>query len=858
MNIPLTEAERSTGISIKEGFRYPEIEAALKSFLTGPEALLVDEYRKQVAKMNGATLEATRMVWLESTNRIYNPKDAEAGWNHIYRRGSKVLDNDIHEITYRFNRLLNETPYLKRLAIKGIQENRNDHIRAVMERVAEKKARGAEIRKATNTSNETSMIEELLLNGKVTEEMALTTIVLLRNTGALRIGARGDTGGKIVMDMETAGIIFEMNASMDPNIHYARMILEKIRDVEEPGNILYPSTDAQQTYPRYRSKTGEINDGPVGAYWLEMKYGREQGKPPIVPNRFDHDQRRAISAMAELVAGMIERYNRAEDHRLDPIFAERREETGAINTQRIAKKVIRNNRSKDELIHAQQDDHLVLPPETFRLDRMRNNGDMDHYQKKGVNWMMAVERGVLAFDTGLGKTLVGMTTAAMLMKRQEIERALIFAPVVLVDQWRDEILKFTRQFNVVTIRGNPMERLRRLQEDATTAHFVIAGYSTLLNKMEFDAIARLDGAVLMDEGKVFGNDNKTAKAAKKLLEDRQYGWILSATPVTNYPDTFFHTMSVVRPGELGPINRFKKAHLQTKTDEETGKKVFVGFKGLEKLKDRTEHLVFRKQKIDMDVNVALPPIDAINRQYEMPDEQKVYYEAAKCDALARLMAVQDRENITFNEKRNILRAIHHMRQMAISPELADPFYAGPAPKIDEAEAIITEHLASDPEHPVIVFSSFKTPFDILWKRLLKAGVPDHQMGRITGGMTDRMRTAVKQGINDGSIKVGFIGTAAGGYGLNLQERANTMIFLHDPWTPSEKEQAIARVWRSGQRLKVQVFNLAMKNTVDNHIQDLLAKKKYLATCILDGEDGFQEGNTKLTFEDLLQLIGAAA
>lgn len=62
----------------------------------------------------------------------------------------------------------------------------------------------------------------------------------------------------------------------------------------------------------------------------------------------------------------------------------------------------------------------------------------------------------------------------------------------------------------------------------------------------------------------------------------------------------------------------------------------------------------------------------------------------------------------------------------------------------------------------------------------------------------------------------------GGEGLNLQH-AKIVVNLTPAWNPSVESQAVARVYRRGQKHDVQYIKLIMKDTVDHYctrVQDI--------------------------------------
>src|SRR5699024_7805386 len=69
----------------------------------------------------------------------------------------------------------------------------------------------------------------------------------------------------------------------------------------------------------------------------------------------------------------------------------------------------------------------------------------------------------------------------------------------------------------------------------------------------------------------------------------------------------------------------------------------------------------------------------------------------------------------------------------------------------------------------------------------------------------------------------LIATEAGGEGINLQFCSH-MINYDLPWNPMHVEQRIGRIHRYGQKQHVTVYNFAIKNTLEEHVINLLYEK----------------------------------
>ena len=86
--------------------------------------------------------------------------------------------------------------------------------------------------------------------------------------------------------------------------------------------------------------------------------------------------------------------------------------------------------------------------------------------------------------------------------------------------------------------------------------------------------------------------------------------------------------------------------------------------------------------------------------------------------------------------------------------------------------------------------------------------------------------------NDADCRV-FLSTDAGGTGLNLQT-ADTVINLEVPWNPAVLEQRIARVHRMGQHRPVHVFNLVMRDSIEERVLRVVEQKRSLFEALFSG------------------------
>ena len=193
---------------------------------------------------------------------------------------------------------------------------------------------------------------------------------------------------------------------------------------------------------------------------------------------------------------------------------------------------------------------------------------------------------------------------------------------------------------------------------------------------------------------------------------------------------------------------------------------------------------------------------------------------------------------------DVLTALLRLPQAACDPRLIAEKSKVPSAKLDALLPLLAEVVAEG--HKAVVFSQFTSLLDLVEPRLDEAGLPHL---RIDGG-TKRRDVVVDgfQSRDGGAVLLASL--KAGGVGLNLT--AAGYVFLLDPWwNPAAEAQAIDRTHRIGQTKNVFAYRLVAKDTVEERILELQARKKELVLSILGGGDAALKN---LTVEELDRLL----
>lgn len=136
---------------------------------------------------------------------------------------------------------------------------------------------------------------------------------------------------------------------------------------------------------------------------------------------------------------------------------------------------------------------------------------------------------------------------------------------------------------------------------------------------------------------------------------------------------------------------------------------------------------------------------------------------------------------------------------------------------------------------VAVFCQSVAELKILYRYLEDLGSTVGEMYLYMGGQTPEEKDRkVKKFM--AAPKGVFLFSSAGGVGIDLQKGCEVLLSVGSvPWTPSDLDQAFARIYRIGQTKDVEVIQLVARRGVAEVIMDLHEDKRRLAAAAIDGD-----------------------
>lgn len=439
------------------------------------------------------------------------------------------------------------------------------------------------------------------------------------------------------------------------------------------------------------------------------------------------------------------------------------------------------------------------------------------YQRDGVDWLCFLRDAglgaVLADDMGLGKTV--QTLCAMR------GRTLVVCPRSLVHNWLEEITRFRPALRAHVYHG-PQRALDRDAGVTLTTYAVLRLDAAVLRAEHWDL-------VVLDEAPAIKNPESQAAQAAFSLE-ASVRIALSGTPVENHLDELWSLFHFTHRGLLGGRGDF---------DARYGSPIANGdLAAAARLRARVRPFLLRRLK--REVAKDLPARTDLVLYCELSDSERAVYDVVR---MASRKLVVDALGEGGRGTLAALEALLRLRQAACHPALVPGQHAETSAKVQRLVHALTD--AVEDGHRALVFSQWTSLLDLLEPALRKANVP---FTRLDGTTRDR-GAVVREFQDDAGPPVLIASLKAGGTGLNLT--AADHVFLLDPWwNPATEDQAADRAHRIGQTRPVIVHRLVARDTVEERILALQARKRGLAEAVLDGGTAAHA----LTRDDLLALV----
>ncbi|MFW6138059.1 MAG: SNF2-related protein [Spirochaetota bacterium] len=465
----------------------------------------------------------------------------------------------------------------------------------------------------------------------------------------------------------------------------------------------------------------------------------------------------------------------------------------------------------------------------------RFRAKLREYQYAGYCWLCFLNScglgGCLADDMGLGKTVQALALMQKLKENNCLAPSLIVVPVTTLSNWESEINRFTSGIDCRVHHGPA----RNCDEDALNSRDItVTSYHTLRSDIEVFRNINFR-CVILDESQYIKNSRSQIFKAVKLLQ-AEHRVSLTGTPIENNTFELWSQMDFLNPGLLGNISEFKKnfaKHIESDNNE----------KQLQKLKQMVYPFILRRKKEE--VAKELPQKSEIILYSEMEKAQRSLYSELTSYYREKVSRKIKKDGIERSAV-EILSALLRLRQAALFPGLVGEKYGKiKSCKFEQLKETVNEIL--DEDHKVLIFSQFVESLKIInayFKN--KVGI-----SYIDGSVSAAKRKKQIARFNsDDRVKLFLLSLKAGGTGINLT--AADYVILYDPWwNPAVESQAVDRTHRIGQNKRVIAYRMIVRDTIEEKILKLQAKKKKLVNDLVAEDAGLFKSLRK---EDIMVLF----
>ncbi|XP_067304706.1 DNA repair and recombination protein RAD54B [Pseudorasbora parva] len=467
---------------------------------------------------------------------------------------------------------------------------------------------------------------------------------------------------------------------------------------------------------------------------------------------------------------------------------------------------------------------------------------------------------ILADEMGLGKTLQCVCVLWTLLKqgpyggRPVLKRALVVCPGSLVKNWAAEFNKWLGRERISVYTVDQDHRVDDFVSSPLCSVMVIS-YEMLLRTV--DRLKELDfGVLICDEGHRLKNSNiKTASALTALSCDRRL--ILTGTPVQNDLQEFYSIIDFVNPGILGTSAAYRKIYEEPilrsrqpicteeerRIGEERAAELFR-LTGVFTLR-RTQEIINQYLSERIEWTVFCKPTELQLRLYGVllatrpiraclsGASTHTYTHSPHLACINALKKLCNHPGLLYNTLQEKTGEMYEIGMKELFPE---GYSTGAFSTADSGKLLVLTDLLSAIQHVnrtdrAVLVSNYTQTLDLLQDVCDQIG---YKWCRLDGQTPVAQRQRIVDSFNSphSSNFLLLLSSKAGGVGLNLIGASHLVLYDLD-WNPANDIQAMARVWRDGQKKTVHIYRFLTTGTIEEKIYQRQVSKQGLSGTVVD-------------------------
>lgn len=485
----------------------------------------------------------------------------------------------------------------------------------------------------------------------------------------------------------------------------------------------------------------------------------------------------------------------------------------------------------------------------IRLDREPNltkKLNAFAFQVKAVESICNLEYSAIFFEQGLGKSKIAIDLILYWLENKLVDTVLYVTKKSLLFNCEKEF----KTHSFLKPKLLTQSHRSNFYVFNTPSRLILTHFEVLRTELErLKLMLKVRNvAVIFDESAKIKNPNSSiTQAAFELSPYFKKRVIMTGTPVANRPYDLWAQIYFLDHGRsLGTdFTSFKRASDLTNdlVNDSDSQILFESF--IEKVLPKIASFTVRETKASGIVELPQKEYRTIETDWE--SRQYEIYSQIK-DELKTIIV---REGIPTEDKsEHLLKRMLRLIQIASNPALIDESYSGMPGKFEYLKDLISSIISKGEK--CIVWTSFVSNADWLAKEFRINGV-----SKIHGKMDmSRRNSAIESFLSKEETRILIATPGAAKEGLTLTA-ANHVIYFDRTFSLDDYLQSQDRIHRISQQKTCYVYNLIMKDSIDEWI-DLLLRAKHLAAQLTQGDISIEYYRSQMSYgfgEMIRRILG---
>lgn len=442
------------------------------------------------------------------------------------------------------------------------------------------------------------------------------------------------------------------------------------------------------------------------------------------------------------------------------------------------------------------------------------------YQLEGIARGLQLKRFINGDDMGLGKTLESIATINL----ANAFPCLVICPNVVKINWMREWHKFTNKKAMVltdSVRDSwpffwqtGMNQIFIVNYESLKKYFVRrinkAEKWTLKDVVFRDTINLFKSVIIDESHKVKSPSTQQAKFCRGIAQGKEWRILLTGTPVVNKPKDLVSQLGIMdRVQDFGGWKQFVSRYCSGPNEASNLKELnFMLWK----------NCFFRREK-----KSVLSELPEMTRQILTVDiDNRKEYMDAERDLIMYLKKYKeaDDEKIQKSLKGEVMVRIGILRDISARG------------KLKSVVEFVKDFLENDKK--IVIFCNLHDIVDRLLSVFPKAVC-------ITGRQSmPEKQASIDAFVNNQNVKIVICSIKAASAGVDgLQKSCNDVLFIEEPWTAADRDQAESRVHRNGLKDGATMYHMLGKRTIDQKMWRIIEEKAAISNAVMGSDDNIQ-------------------